>query len=106
MKKGKRSSGKGSAKGVDKGRNCGLAVGCAGEEFHQRRQLQTWLRGKGRWSTTKEVGIGTKVVIVALISRRGRGERKRKVLRSIKEKWRPAEGRTRRIYRRRRNERT
>jgi hypothetical protein len=35
----KRSGGKGSAKGVDKGRNCGLAVGCAGEEFHQRRQL-------------------------------------------------------------------
>jgi hypothetical protein len=40
----KRRGDNGSAKGVDKGRNCGLAVGCAGEEFHQRRQMQTWLR--------------------------------------------------------------
>jgi len=32
----KRRGGKGSAQGIDKGRNCGLAVGCAGEEFHQR----------------------------------------------------------------------
>jgi hypothetical protein len=92
-------AGKESAKGVDKGRNCGLAVGCVGEEFHQRWQLQTWLRRKGRWTTTKEAGIGTNAVrVVALVSRRGRGKRKREISRSIKEKWRPAEG-NKRMYR-------
>src|SRR5271170_3359027 len=64
--------------------------------------LPTWLRRKGRWSTTKEVGIETKAVVIALVSRRGRGQRKREILRSIKEKWRPAKGRTRRMYRRKR----
>src|SRR5271154_6168142 len=93
----------GKCQGVDKGRNCGLAVGCAGEEFHQRWQLHTWLwRKVRRWSTTKEIGIGAKAVVVALVSRRGRGKRKREILRSVKEKWRPAEGRKRRMYRRKR----
>jgi hypothetical protein len=39
-----------------KGGIVGLAVGCVGEEFHQRRQLQTWFWRKGRrWSTTKRI---------------------------------------------------
>jgi hypothetical protein len=89
-----------SAKGVDKGRKCGLAVGCEGEEFHQRWQLQTWLRRKVRWLTTKKIYIETKGAVKALVGRRGRGERKRKEkLRPRKEKWRPAEGRKQRTYR-------
>src|SRR5271155_1989863 len=88
----------GKCQGVDKGRNCRLAVGCAGEEFHQRWQLQTWLWRKVRtWSTTKEVGIVTKAVVVALVSRRGRGTRKQKQnLLSRKQKWRLTEGRKKR----------
>src|SRR5271170_4789795 len=76
----------GKCQGVDKGRNCGLAVGCAGEEFHQRWQLHTWLWRKVRWSMTEEVGMGTKAVVVALISHRGRGERRKEKLRSTNEK--------------------